>query len=108
VVVLGVTGCQNIPKSASTKDFCGAGEKFSASTTFPQGVSAAKRLSSVGTPAGIPKRARDGFVQLINRVLDAKNGQDFIARSKKLNPDEQKNLRALDAYIKKTCAGSGS
>jgi len=103
VLAVALSGCENIPKSASKKDFCSAGERFSASTTFKQGVSAAKKLSSVGTPKGIPKRARDGFVELIHRVLDAKNGPDFMARSKRISHDEQLNLQALDAYIKKTC-----
>src|SRR4051812_7637592 len=87
-LAVGLGGCKDVPTSASVKDFCSAGEKFSASTTFKQGVSSAKKLSDVGTPKGIPKAARDGFVQLINRVLDAKNGQDFIKKSKKLNATE--------------------
>lgn len=102
-LALGLSGCRSIPKSASVKDFCSAGEKFSASTTFGQGVSAAKKLAATGTPKGIPADARDGFVQLIDRVLDAKDGQDFMRKTKKLNSDERKNLKALDAYIKKTC-----
>jgi len=99
----GLSGCQDIPKSATKKDFCSAGEKFSASNTFQQGVKSAKRLEEVGTPKDIGKRARDGFVQLINRVLDAKDGQDFIKKSKKLDADERKNLMALNDYIQKTC-----
>ena len=102
-LLAGATGCQDVPKSAGKKDFCRAGEKFSASTTFKQGVSSAKKLSETGTPSDIPERARNGFVQLIDRVLDAKDGQDFIKKSKKLNPEERANLKALDAYIKKTC-----
>jgi hypothetical protein len=98
-----LSGCQDIPKSATKKDFCSAGEKFSASTTFKQGERSAKKLGDVGTPTDIPKRARDGFVQLINRVLDAKDGQDFIKKSKKLDADERKNLMALNDYIQKTC-----
>ena len=102
-LAVGLTGCQDIPKTAPVKEFCSAGEKFSASTTFKQGVSAAKKLADVGTPQGIPQAARDGFVQLIDRVLDAKDGQDFIKKSKKLDAGQRKNLKALDAYIKKTC-----
>ena len=103
VLTTGLSGCQDIPKTASVRDFCSAGEKFSASTKFDQGVAAAKKLADTGTPKGIPRAARDGFVQLVDRVLDAKDGQDFIKKSKKLDATEQKNLRALDAYIKKTC-----
>ena len=99
----GLGGCRNIPKSASTKDFCSAGEKFSASTTFTQGVSRAKKLSEVGTPAGIPKAARDGFVELVDRVLSAKDGKDFRTKTSKLSKQEQKNLAALSVYIQKTC-----
>lgn len=103
VLGLGLSGCRDIPKTASVADFCSAGEKFSASTKFDQGVAAAKKLAETGTPKGIPQAARDGFVQLIDRVLDAKDGQDFIKKSKKLDAGEQANLKALDAYIKKTC-----
>jgi hypothetical protein len=99
----GLGGCRDIPTSASVKDFCSAGEKFSASTTFPEGVAAAKKLKKVGTPSDIGKRARRGFVELVNRVLDAKNGQDFLKKNKKLTEDQGKDLRALTAYIKKTC-----
>jgi len=102
-LAVGLGGCRDIPASATVKDFCSAGEKFSASTTFKQGVSSAKKLQDVGTPKGIPKAARDGFVQLIDRVLKAEDGQDFIKKSKKLDKTEQANLKALDAYIKKTC-----
>jgi len=102
-LAVGVGGCQNIPKSASVKEFCSAGEKFSASNTFPEGVAAAKKLKKVGTPKGIPKSARRGFVELINRVLDAKNGADFLKKNKKLTEAQGKDLIALTAYIKKTC-----
>ncbi|MFL6025163.1 MAG: hypothetical protein ACJ72O_17605 [Marmoricola sp.] len=104
-LALGLSGCRDVPTTASVKDFCSAGEKFSASTTFKQGISSAKKLQDIGTPSNTPKRARDGFVQLINRVLDAKDGQDFIKKSKKLDADERKNLMALNDYIKKTCQG---
>ena len=102
-IAVGLAGCRDIPKSATKKDFCDAGEKFSASTTFKQGVSSAEKLGDVGTPKDISKRARDGFVQLIDRVLDAKDGQDFKRESKKLDADERKNLMALNDYIQKTC-----
>jgi hypothetical protein len=99
----GLSGCQEIPTSASKKDFCSAGEKFSASKTFKQGVAAAKKLEAVGTPKDMPKGAREGFVELVNRVLDAKDGQDFLKRNKKLTKTQGKNLMALTAYIRKTC-----
>ena len=98
-----LTGCQDIPEGASTREFCSAGETFSASTTFKQGVDSAERLAEVGTPKGISARARDGFVQLVERVLDAKDGQDFIKASEKLSKDDLKNLKALNEYIQKTC-----
>ena len=99
----GLAGCGDIPKSATKKEFCSAGEKFSASKSFKQGVTAAERLKKTGTPSNIPKRARNGFVQLIERVLDAKDGQDFIKKRDNLSDDEGKNLMALTDYIQKTC-----
>ena len=99
----GLGGCGDIPTSASTKDFCSAGEKFSASTTFKQGVAAARRLQKTGTPRDIPKNARRGFVELVNRVLDARSGQDFLKKNKRLTESQGKYLRALTADIEKTC-----
>lgn len=98
-----VAGCRNVPEDASTKDFCSKGEKFSASTTFEAGVKAADKLAEVGTPKGIPKDARDGFVELIDRVTDAKNGADFKKKAAKLSTKERKHLEALSSYIQKTC-----
>ncbi|MCW2784148.1 MAG: hypothetical protein JWP74_665 [Marmoricola sp.] len=100
-----------VPDDASVKAFCSSGEKFSAATTFEQGVKAAKGLQKVGTPAGINHAARSGFVELVDRVLAAKDGTDFIRRSKKISSAEQDHLAALNAYIQKTCgntAGGGS
>jgi hypothetical protein len=102
-LALGLGGCGRIPTSASKKDFCSAGERFSASTTFKQGVAAAKDLQKTGTPSNIPKSARRGFVELVSRVLDAKDGQDFLKKNKKLTEAQGKDLMALTAYIKKTC-----
>ena len=99
----GLGGCGDIPTSASKKEFCSAGEKFSASKTFRGGVAAARRLQRTGTPGDIPKNARRGFVELVNRVLDAKNGQDFLKKNKRLTEAQRKDLRALTAYIEKTC-----
>src|SRR5437899_606901 len=45
-----LAGCKHVPADASVKDFCSKGEKFSASTTFEQGVRAAEGLRRTGTP----------------------------------------------------------
>ena len=102
-----VTGCQKIPEDASTKDFCSNGEKFSASTTFEAGVKAAEKLRDVGTPAGIPKGARQGFVELIERVTEADDGADFKKKAKKLSAAERRHLEALSTYLAKTCDLNG-
>ena len=102
-----LAGCQSVPSDASVKAFCASGEQFSASTKFAQGVAAAKHLAKVGTPAGINADARAGFIELINRVTGAHDGNDFLKRSRKLTVEEQKHLAALSVYITKTCAGSG-
>ncbi|MCW2755578.1 MAG: hypothetical protein JWQ32_2989 [Marmoricola sp.] len=111
LVVLAVpvlAGCQSVPSNASVKAFCSSGDRFSASTRFDQGVAAAKNLAKVGTPAGINADARAGFIELINRVTGAHDGNDFIKQAKKLTVDEQKHLAALTVYIDKTCTTSGS
>lgn len=96
-------GCGHVPAAASVKDFCSKGEKFSASTTFEQGVKAAKELRDTGTPPGIPKAARQGFLELINRVLGAKDGADFKKKTQNLSTSERTHLEALSTYIAKTC-----
>lgn len=103
VLVPALTGCQSIPQDAPVATFCSSGEQFSASTKFDQGVRAAKHLAEVGTPKGIDPDARAGFVELINRVTGARDGNDFIKSSKKLTTEEQKHLSALGEYIQKTC-----
>jgi hypothetical protein len=42
-------------------------------------------------------------VELVDRVLSAKDGQDFRTKTRKLSKQEQKNLAALSVYIQKTC-----
>jgi len=101
IVVL--AGCRSIPEDASTKDFCSEGEKFSASTTFEQGVKAAEKLAEVGTPKGIPKSARKGFVELIDRVTGSKDAAEFNKKKNKLTAAEAKHLSDLSTYIKETC-----
>lgn len=103
LAMLALAGCQDVPENASKKEFCSEGEKFSASTTFEQGVKAAERLAEVGTPAGIPKSARLGFVELIERVTESKNGAEFKKKTKELSDEEGKHLMDLSAYIDKTC-----
>jgi hypothetical protein len=98
-----LTGCESIPEDASVKAFCTTGEKFSASTSFKEGVRTAEKLGEVGTPKGIPADARQGFVELVDRVTGAKSGADFKKRQAKLSKDEKEHLRALDSYIQKTC-----
>lgn len=103
VASLVLAGCQSIPEDATVKAFCSEGEKFSASTNWKDGVAAAKKLEATGTPAGIGADAREGFVELVNRVLDSDNGGDFRAKTKGLDQGERKRLEALSAYIAKTC-----
>ncbi|MCW2857515.1 MAG: hypothetical protein JWR52_3130 [Marmoricola sp.] len=103
-----LAGCQSVPSNASVKAFCSSGDRFSASTRFDQGVAAAKNLAKVGTPVGINADARAGFIELINRVTSAHDGNDFTTKSRKLTVDEQKHLVALTNYIAKTCTDTAS
>lgn len=108
VAALVLVGCTSVPQDAQVKAFCSEGEKFSASTSWTDGVKAAKKLQQVGTPAGIGGPARSGFVELVNRMLDAKSGGDFRERTKKLDAAERKHLVALSTYIRKTCDLGGA
>jgi hypothetical protein len=108
VAVPVLAGCQSVPTDASVKEFCASGEQFSAATRFDQGVASARHLAKVGTPTGIDAGARAGFIELINRVTSARDGNDFTKQSKKLTSEEQNHLAALNDYIRKTCPGSGA
>lgn len=102
VVVL--AGCGGgIPTDASVKDFCAAGERFSAATKFDEGTKAAERLRDTGTPEGIPKDARKGFEEVVSLVTKAKDAQHLQKRYEKLTAKQKKSVEALDAYIEKTC-----
>jgi hypothetical protein len=100
-----VAGCSHIPQDASKKEFCTAGEQFSAldKATFAQGRAAIKRLAGIGTPPDIDASARKGFVELVSRMDDADNAEDFRHRTRTMNRSERKHLLDLDTYIQKTC-----
>lgn len=100
-----LAGCggEDIPENASKKDFCSEGEKFSASTNFAEGVTAAKKLAEVGTPKDITTGARAGFVELVERVTGSKSGADFKKKQAKLSKTEAEHLSDLNEYIQKTC-----
>jgi hypothetical protein len=99
-----LAGCGGgIPKDASVKDFCKAGDKFSSATKFGAGVTAAEGLRGTGTPKKIPADARNGFEVVVDLVTGAKDTKDLQKRFKKLSVKDRKSMDALDAYIKKTC-----
>ncbi|MBO9519890.1 MAG: hypothetical protein J7518_00015 [Nocardioidaceae bacterium] len=100
-----LVGCgqADIPTNASTRDFCGEGEKFSASTSFKEGVAAAEKLGEVGTPKNITAGARAGFVELVERVTGSDSGADFKKKQAKLTKAEATHLADLNEYIQKTC-----
>ncbi|MFL6158970.1 MAG: hypothetical protein ACJ72D_23015 [Marmoricola sp.] len=105
LLCLGLAGCGQIPQSASKKDFCTAGERFSAldKATFADGRKAIDRLAAVGTPPDIDTSARSGFVELVSRMKDSDNAEDFRRRTRTMNRAERKHLLDLDDYIRKTC-----
>lgn len=102
---LTLTGCQDIPEDASKAAFCQAGERFSAleKVPFSEGEAAAKALAEVGTPADIDKPAREGFVELIDRMDSSDNAAEFLKKSRSLGSKETEHLTALTAYIRLTC-----
>lgn len=101
-----LTGCQSIPEDAATEDFCSAGQKYSElrSVPFDEAVAVSKQLAEVGTPADIDASARAGFVELIERMDEAKNGADFRKRTLTMDQAERKHLLDLDTYIQRTCS----
>ncbi len=99
-----LAGCGGgIPKDASVKDFCAAGNKFSSATTYGAGVKAAKSLHDTGTPKKIPASARKGFEVVVEMVTGSKATKDLQKRFAKLSAAQKKSMDNLDAYIRKTC-----
>jgi hypothetical protein len=98
-----LAGCGGIPKDASVKDFCAAGNKFSSATTYAAGVKAAKSLHDTGTPKKIPASARKGFEVVVEMVTGSKDTKDLQKRFAKLSAAQKKSMDNLDAYIRKTC-----
>lgn len=105
VASIGLAGCQSIPDDAAKAPFCQAGERFSAlqNVPFSEGEAAIKALADVGTPADIDKPAREGFVELVDRMDASKDAADFRSRSQKLTLKEEEHLQALTVYIQRTC-----
>lgn len=103
VAATALAGCGGIPRNASVEDFCATGKEFSSADTFANGVKAARRLSDVGTPAGIPDGARAGFEIVVKLVTGAKNSADLQHRMDKLSDTDRGHVADLDAYIRKTC-----
>ncbi|WP_148046055.1 hypothetical protein [Nocardioides marmoriginsengisoli] len=97
------SGCTEVPKAAAKEDFCAAGAAFSGSKGFKNGLKAARRLAAVGTPNDIEASARAGFVELVERMVDSKDGPDFRGRTRNLSSAESKHLLDLDTYIQATC-----
>lgn len=105
VVSVGLTGCQKIPKDASKAAFCQAGERFSAlqDVPFSEGQAAIKALADVGTPADIDKPAREGFVELVDRMDSSEDAAEFLKKSQRLSAAESEHRTALTVYIQLTC-----
>jgi hypothetical protein len=101
-------GCTKVPADATKAAFCTAGSTFSEANGFANGLKAAKALAAVGTPSDIDASARAGFVELVERMVDAENGPDFRRRTRNLSDSEKRHLLDLDSYIRETCAnGAG-
>ena len=96
-------GCESVPTAAKKEDFCAAGAAFSESKGFKNGLKTAKHLAAVGTPSDIEASARAGFVELVERMVDSKDGADFRGRTQNLSPTESEHLLDLDTYIQATC-----
>jgi hypothetical protein len=96
-------GCRVVPSDATKQEFCAAGEAFSESEGFSNGVKAAEHLASVGTPPDIKASARAGFIELVERMADSENGPDFRRRTRSLTSRESKHLLDLDTYIQGAC-----
>lgn len=106
LAVMVITGCQDIPEDASKSAFCTAGQRFSAlqKVPFSQGREAVDKLAEVGTPSDIDPAAREGFVELIERMNDSEDAGDFRRRTATMDKDERAHLLALDTYIQGACS----
>lgn len=105
VAAVGLTGCENIPEDASKAAFCQAGERFSAlqDVPFSEGQAAIKALADVGTPADIDKPAREGFVELVDRMKSSDDAAEFLKKSQTLSAKQSEHRTALTVYIQLTC-----
>jgi hypothetical protein len=91
------------PTDASNADFCtiirGTGPKAS-------GKSVSKRLIKVGTPKGIPKEARAGFVLFSDKVSDLgsdPSSDDLTTLQKSLSAADLKKFTAFVTYLSTEC-----
>lgn len=108
--LLTLSGCgQEIPRAADPKEFCSAGEQYSALRQVPyaEALEAGDRLAEVGTPVGIDKPARQGFEELISRMKDSSDAAEFRQRTRDMSAAEKRRLMALDSFIQRVCLAAG-
>ncbi|MET3961534.1 hypothetical protein ABIE44_001468 [Marmoricola sp. OAE513] len=86
----GTADGSSAPKDASAADFCAALKDADMSDAS----SFSHDLAEVGTPAGIPGPARDGF-----EVMVEKADQD------KISSTEEKKVAAFVSYYTEKCSG---
>ncbi len=107
-------------KAPSTKEFCGALQKFRddfAQTDPSKDLKgyiaslkeAADDLEDVGVPESMPAAAEDGFELTVEKIkgLDDAATLDDLAGIGDVSEADQKKLDALDEYIQKTCPDLG-
>ena len=104
------------PRTATTADFCQAFDDFRAALADvdPSDAKAAVRklkdeatkLGGVGTPTDIPDDAGQGFQVVLDAIADIPDDaslEDLASVEGGLSAEEQKQSKALSAYLKKAC-----
>lgn len=91
--------------NASTADFCTAGESFAAvrNGKFEDRKSALQALLRVGAPPDISPDARQGVIELMDRMSEASSNEELDKLTRQLDADQREHLVALDEFIKRAC-----
>lgn len=98
-----LAGCGGPPENASKKEFCGQLEEVNTQKSWKATKKAVADLQEIGTPEGISKDARAGFLELAANTESSKNREALLATIEKLDKEDRRQLTAFNDYVTRTC-----
>lgn len=98
-----LAGCGGPPENASSRDFCAQQQLVKEQSSWKDAKAQVRKLKDVGTPEHIPAEAREGFVEMVGYIEDARSRKAFTKRVEGLSAQDSAELDAFVGYVTETC-----